>query len=142
EIVHLEQLAATLQRRLRILETQAAGYGALAIPVHIVFQLEETRRELAQTSADLRRLRPSAVDERAPYLGLLTFQEADTDHFFGREASVADLLDRVQRAPFLAVLGASGSGKSSVVRAGLIPLLKGGALSGSERWRYMTLKPG
>src|SRR5262245_22679502 len=84
EITHLEQLAATLQRRLRILETQAAGYGALAIPVHIVLQLEETRREYTRTMADLRRLRPRVVYERAPYLGLLTFQESDTDHFFGR----------------------------------------------------------
>ena len=94
--------------------------------------------------ADLRRLRPGPVtDESAPYLGLLTFQEPDADHFFGRDVLVADLVDRAGRAPFLAVLGASGSGKSAVVRAGLIPLLKGGALPGSERWRYVTLsQPG
>jgi energy-coupling factor transporter ATP-binding protein EcfA2 len=43
---------------------------------------------------------------------------------------------------FLAVIGPSGSGKSSLVRAGLIPALKAGAAPGSERWRYLTIKPG
>ena len=52
-------------------------------------------------------------------------------------------MDKVRQWPFLAVMGPSGSGKSSVVRAGLIPALKGGALPGSKRWLYATtFKPG
>jgi hypothetical protein len=142
EIAHLEQLAATLRRRLRVLETQRALYGERDVPTHIVLELEDTRRELVRIEADLRRLRPGLADARPPYLGLLTFQEANADLFFGRDTLVADLVERAGRAPFLAVLGASGSGKSSVVRAGLIPMLRGGALPGSEHWRYVIFKPG
>jgi ABC-type Fe3+/spermidine/putrescine transport system ATPase subunit len=50
---------------------------------------------------------------------------------YGREADVARLLDKLRTSRFLAILGASGSGKSSVVRAGLIPRLQAGALPGS-----------
>ncbi|MEK7324149.1 MAG: helix-turn-helix domain-containing protein, partial [Chloroflexota bacterium] len=66
-----------------------------------------------------------------PFKGLLYFDEADTDLFFGREALTARLVSRLTAslatpsAPrFLAVIGASGSGKSSVVRAGVIPALR------------------
>src|SRR5262245_2564734 len=53
DIAHLEELALTLRRRLRVLEMQAAGFGALVVPAHIVLDLENTRRELRQTLADL-----------------------------------------------------------------------------------------
>src|SRR6266487_2403256 len=142
DITHLEALAVTLRRRLRVIETQYAGYGSLAVPPHLVVEKEDAEEQLAQILARLERLRDRPTDSRNPYLGLLTFQEEDADRFFGREVLVADLVDRASRAPFLAVLGASGSGKSSVVRAGLVPMLRGGALSGSERWRYVTLRPG
>src|SRR4051812_20890584 len=56
-----------------------------------------------------------------PYLGLATFQQEDTDRFHGREAAVADLLDRLGRTRFLGVFGPSGCGKSSLLRAGLMP---------------------
>ena len=142
EIALIEARIAVLTRRLRLRETQIAAYGHLDVPPHIVLDKEEAERELALARAELRRLRPEVVSQRAPYLGLLTFQEADADRFFGREALTAVLLDHLRSTTFLAVLGPSGSGKSSVVRAGLIPLLKGGALPGSDCWRYVTLKPG
>jgi WD40 repeat protein/class 3 adenylate cyclase/energy-coupling factor transporter ATP-binding protein EcfA2 len=59
-----------------------------------------------------------------PYQGLLSFQEDDTDRFFGRATTVERLAIRLEEEPFIAVVGASGSGKSSVVRAGLIPALR------------------
>ena len=59
-----------------------------------------------------------------PYRGLLHFREEDSPFFFGREAAIEQLMDAVRRQPFVAVVGASGSGKSSVVRAGLIPRLR------------------
>jgi hypothetical protein len=59
-----------------------------------------------------------------PYRGLLHFREEDAPFFFGREAAIQKLLQTVQRQPFVAVVGASGSGKSSVVRAGLVPKLR------------------
>ncbi|MBN2471602.1 MAG: protein kinase, partial [Anaerolineae bacterium] len=81
-----------------------------------------------------------------PYKGLRPFQVADTRDFFGREkltaALVARMAERVEFARFLAVVGPSGSGKSSVVRAGLIPALWRGELPGSERWFVVDMLPG
>jgi energy-coupling factor transporter ATP-binding protein EcfA2 len=84
-----------------------------------------------------------AANAPSPYLGLQSFDEASAPLFFGRDALVAQLVARLKQHPFLAVLGPSGSGKSSVVRAGLVPALKGGALAGSARWLYLPLvRPG
>jgi WD40 repeat protein len=81
-----------------------------------------------------------------PYKGLRTFQESDAANFFGRRALIERLLkfmgDHHPLARFLAVIGPSGSGKSSVVKAGLIPALRGGALPGSRRWFYVEMTPG
>ena len=56
-----------------------------------------------------------------PYRGLMAFGSEDGDLFFGREEVVASILDRILDGGFMAVVGASGSGKSSLVRAGLVP---------------------
>ena len=65
----------------------------------------------------------------SPYVGLRPFTENEALLFFGRDAHVRDLLAKLERKQrFLAVLGASGTGKSSLVRAGLIPALHRGAL--------------
>ncbi len=77
-----------------------------------------------------------------PYKGLRAFQQADADDFFGRQALVQQSLARLAESPFLAVVGPSGSGKSSVVKAGLIPALRRGALPGSERWFVAEMVPG
>src|SRR5262249_47997065 len=81
-----------------------------------------------------------------PYKGLRAFQEADAPDFFGREMLTQLLLARMQErgqfARFLAVVGPSGSGKSSLVRAGLIPALKRGALPGSQNWFVVEMFPG
>jgi type II secretory pathway predicted ATPase ExeA len=79
-------------------------------------------------------LRPSIC----PYRGLLHFREEDAPFFLGRQAAVDKLLDAVQRQQFVAVVGASGSGKSSVIRAGLVPRLR------SDRrtaWEIVILVP-
>jgi WD40 repeat protein/energy-coupling factor transporter ATP-binding protein EcfA2 len=68
---------------------------------------------------------PPAYDERCPFRGLYPFRVADQEFFFGREALVTRLERRLAEANFLAVLGPSGSGKSSVVLAGLVPALQG-----------------
>jgi WD40 repeat protein len=63
----------------------------------------------------------------SPFQGLRYFDEADAHRFFGRERLTATLASRVGVEPFVAVIGASGSGKSSLVRAGLVPALRGRA---------------
>ncbi len=84
-----------------------------------------------------------------PYKGLRPFEESDAARFFGREALVQRLLDRLMlltptttSARFLAVVGPSGCGKSSVIRAGLIPAIRRGALPGSESWFIAHTHPG
>ncbi len=85
---------------------------------------------------------PRTAVEGCPYLGLRTFEERDAPWFFGRDADTSRLLDRLERSRFLAVLGASGSGKSSLIRAGLLPALRAGALPGSDTWCIRVLRPG
>jgi WD40 repeat protein/DNA-binding SARP family transcriptional activator len=114
----------------------------------------ERYAETTALSADLRAtLTPAAhaisaplTVERNPYKGLRPFLEPDADDYFGREALVAEIVERLAEdgpaARFLAVVGPSGSGKSSVVRAGLIPGLRAGALPGSAGWFVLEMHPG
>src|SRR5574341_917186 len=87
---------------------------------------------------------PKPFDGRCPYKGLDVFEEEDAELFFGRERLVADLVGRVKESRAVFITGPSGSGKSSLVRAGLIHALKQGAIKNlhSERWLYETMKPG
>ena len=77
-----------------------------------------------------------------PFKGLASFEVADAPYFFGREQLVAQLIARLVGAPMLGVIGPSGSGKSSVVQAGLLPALADGVLPGSEGWRQVVIRPG
>lgn len=78
-----------------------------------------------------------------PFVGLRPFQMDEAIWFFGRRQQVADLLVRLHRTRFLAVVGSSGSGKSSLIRAGLIPQLQAGFLVESrDRWKVVALTPG
>ena len=77
-----------------------------------------------------------------PFKGLASFDVADAPYFFGRERLVAELVARLVGAPLLGVVGPSGSGKSSVVRAGLLPALADGVLPGSEDWQQVLMRPG
>jgi WD40 repeat protein/transcriptional regulator with XRE-family HTH domain len=63
-------------------------------------------------------------DSASPYQGLARFEPGDSERFFGRDGPVAELLDLVRGGRIAAVVGASGSGKSSLLRAGLIPVLR------------------
>lgn len=81
--------------------------------------------ESARPKIDWRGMMATAVsDQSPPFMGLKYFDAADTDLFFGRETLTAELADHLQTSNFLAVVGASGSGKSSLVRAGLVPALQ------------------
>jgi WD40 repeat protein len=77
-----------------------------------------------------------------PYKGLRAFEETDAADFFGREELIEQLVERLGTTRFLSVVGPSGSGKSSVVRAGLIPSLRRGAIPGSEGWPIADMFPG
>src|SRR4051794_11177061 len=79
---------------------------------------------------------------RCPFKGLAAFDVADAPYFFGRERLVAKLVATLVGAPLIGVVGPSGSGKSSVVRAGLLPALAAGTLPTSETWAQRIMRPG
>lgn len=81
-----------------------------------------------------------------PYKGLRAFQQADADDFFGRDELVTELVDHLgvsgNNYDFLAVVGPSGSGKSSVVKAGMLPRIQDGALNPDSKWYTAEMVPG
>ena len=96
-------------------------------------------------------LTPTTIDhllseQDNPYLGLASFDECDAPNFFGREALIEQLLSKMEENQshqrMLMVIGPSGSGKSSAVRAGLVPSLRKGKIRGSEKWFISTFMPG
>ena len=76
--------------------------------------------------------------DESPFTGLSAFQEADADRFFGRSDDIANLVAKVRNQPLVAVIGPSGVGKSSLVRAGVVPALK----RSGEGWESLIVRPG
>jgi energy-coupling factor transporter ATP-binding protein EcfA2 len=94
-------------------------------------------------------LAPELPDDRCPYRGLEAFREQQHGMFFGRTRVIAEMLARISTGRLLIVVGPSGSGKSSLVLAGLVPVMKQGGVHreqthpGSEEWQYLPpLLPG
>ena len=78
-----------------------------------------------------------------PYVGLRPFEQEDSLYFFGRREQTVELLEQLSQTHFLAVVGSSGCGKSSLIRAGLIPALLGGFLvEERDTWQIAIMKPG
>ncbi|MBA3393310.1 MAG: protein kinase [Deltaproteobacteria bacterium] len=84
-----------------------------------------------------RRTQELQIDE-SPYAGLSSFQENDAGKFFGRNREIAAMVTRIRDRPMMAVVGSSGVGKSSFVRAGLVPALK----RSGETWETLVIRPG
>ena len=118
--------------------------AAAPISFTLVQKLALSGAERGGDTAPEQPLAPTETDN--PYKGLRPFGEADADDFFGRETLIQELLGRLaeegELSRFLAVVGPSGSGKSSVVKAGLIPAIRRGALPGSENWFVVDFMPG
>jgi WD40 repeat protein len=81
-------------------------------------------------------------DARNPYKGLRPFGEPDADDFYGRKRLIAQLADAVEAHSIVTAIGPSGIGKSSVVKAGLLPALRRGVVPGSDEWLITTMTPG
>lgn len=116
----------------------------------LVMEFQEALRQGAATvEFELEELDLSEfelIETKNPYKGLRAFQQADAADFFGRTAMIQRVLDRLQEPViennFLAVIGPSGSGKSSLVKAGVLPALRTGRIPGSENWFYAEMVPG
>ncbi|HEX9595690.1 MAG TPA: LuxR C-terminal-related transcriptional regulator, partial [Anaerolineales bacterium] len=118
-----------------------------------LFSREEQPGRTVETQPGV--ISTSQMEPINPYKGLRAFEVADAREFFGREALVKKLLSRLalktqawQRNPplgkgrFLAVVGPSGSGKSSLIKAGLIPAIMKGEINSSEGWFIAQMEPG
>jgi len=97
----------------------------------------------AELCADLEPLLPRRagrhlVTDESPYPGLTAFQESDANRFFGRAQDIAEIVTRLRDQPLVGVVGPSGVGKSSLVRAGVVPALK----SSGDPWEVMIIRPG
>ncbi|MFJ5050394.1 hypothetical protein [Streptomyces sp. NPDC088719] len=113
------------------LSQAAAGERLPTLPVLLAYvgvcrgDSAEWQDRWEQANADLLRCpRPPEEDTEPPYRGLARFEPGDADLFFGRDRVIDDLLELTQNRRVTAVVGASGSGKSSLLRAGLVPRLR------------------
>jgi DNA-binding CsgD family transcriptional regulator/WD40 repeat protein len=120
--------------------------GKLGASTRVEIALLAVRRGLVdadEASADIGRVgRNARGPVVCPFKGLASFDVTDARFFFGRERLVAELVARLAGSTFLGVVGPSGSGKSSVVRAGLVPALAEGVLPGSGSWTTVVMRPG
>jgi DNA-binding SARP family transcriptional activator len=100
-----------------------------------VLDLDHVRR----SARPLRPVAPTVTG--CPYPGMAGYDAADAELFHGRDAATARALAHLVEAPLLAVVGAAGIGKSSLVRAGVLPALSHGVLPDSAQWRHLIVTP-
>ena len=101
-------------------------------------QLALALEELGRGQARL----PTAARASSPYRGLLAFEAEHRQDFFGRAEELGALLELLRAEPLVLIAGDSGAGKSSLCRAGVLPLVEDGALGEGRRFRAVTLYPG
>ena len=77
-----------------------------------------------------------------PFKGLASFDRSDAEYFSGRETAISELVARAAESSIVGIVGPSGIGKSSLLRAGVLSALRGGVLPGSADWRQVLVRPG
>jgi WD40 repeat protein/DNA-binding SARP family transcriptional activator len=107
--------------------------------------LQELERDVLRHDSRLDHPGPGAADPAAgtcPFKGLASFESDDAAYFCGRDELVRELVARAAESSLVGLLGASGMGKSSLLRAGLLAALRAGALPGSRAWTVVLMRPG
>ncbi|AEV87798.1 putative WD repeat-containing protein [Actinoplanes sp. SE50] len=142
DVGSLRWMLTDVRRSLDDLRQQFAGQTLL-----LHRQLEQVRRQLLAVNQETAPAAPPLSGSVPPYPGLASFQPADAPWFRGRETQVAELLARLSEqlvgGPPLVVTGVSGVGKSSLVRAGLLPAIGAGRLGpAATAWPWIVLTPG
>lgn len=99
------------------------------------------RMEEEQIEGEEARTEAVELWQGSPFPGLRSFTPADAPIFFGRGVETGEVLGRIRNNPFTAVIGASGSGKSSLVWSGVFPRLAEGAIDGSRDWLLLRMTP-
>jgi WD40 repeat protein/energy-coupling factor transporter ATP-binding protein EcfA2 len=138
---YLAEISSFIQRGTltgALLDARSDRWQAQNLLDYWANELYHARHDAPQTA--LTEFNPASApvidEELCPYLGLRTFGPNKHLFFFGRELLIDDMVEKLKYNRFLAIAGPSGSGKSSVALAGLIPQLQKGALHGSRKWRY------
>ena len=131
----------------RAVTTRRVGEAAArASAEHAAWQLAgddvATQVVELQTVRERAQLAGSDALPECPFKGLASFDVEDAPVFFGREQVVADMIARLTGTRLMGIVGPSGSGKSSALRAGLLAALRDGVLPGSERWPQALIRPG
>ncbi|MDQ3980583.1 MAG: TIR domain-containing protein [Actinomycetota bacterium] len=104
---------------------------------------ESWERAIERLCAEVQRPAPGKVaPPPCPYPGMTPFSEESSDLFFGREEEIEQILQRLRLERFMTVIGPSGSGKSSLVAAGLVPALRESRLFGPGEWVVRRIRPG
>jgi eukaryotic-like serine/threonine-protein kinase len=119
------ELVEIVDRCLRKIKTDR--WGSAAELLAALEQFLPGRRQVAQLASD-----------ESPYAGLSSFQEGDAAKFFGRGREVAAMVTRLRERALIGVVGSSGVGKSSFLRAGVVPALK----ASGESWETLVVRPG
>src|ERR1700712_337329 len=106
------------------------------------FQIDEFYLDLQEDGSKITILDKETIAER-PFPGLRPFKTSEFQLFKGRDGQAEELIKRLKKSFFLSVIGSSGTGKSSLVRAGLIPQLFGGYLhEAGSKWNIAICRPG
>ena len=139
-------VVVAIAEQLRERELSARLDRALERARRAVCDLRSAQDEIGVTALDRtrrsRRADHTLTDAACPYKGLASFDATDATRFCGRDRLIAAVIARLAVSSFVGIIGASGSGKSSLLHAGLVPALAGGALPGSQDWDVVLATPG
>ncbi len=134
----IQTFVANVRQTLAYHDDEATVVGARdRVPNFTSGAITQVPRETLHFSVEI-------ADVENPFKGLRAFQEADASDFFGRETLLDQLIEHLSKGPdrFLGVVGPSGSGKSSAVKAGLLPAVRKGVLPHSDEWFVVEMFPG